>query len=147
MKTKNLDEIGKSLVAFHVFRASWASHPETSYENDVESFQKLVERCYNDYYGTGKFYLNNMTEDDEQMDDDDWTLTDSSGNVYLEGRDEIEARTGTLIIDGNSDTWYVQRLEDCDEDELELIYEDGHHHTLTDEELQAYCSYVLYNKN
>lgn len=146
MKAKNFEEIGKALVAFHVGRASWASRPETSYENDVESFKMLVERCYNDYYGAGKFWLKNTTEDDELMEDKDWTLTDCNGNVCLEGRDEIEAMTGTLEIDGDYDTWYVQRLEDCSEDELKLIYEDGYHHTLSDEDLLAYCCYGLDKK-
>ena len=146
MKAKNFEEIGKALVAFHTRRSSWASSPETSYENDVESFKMLVKRCYNDYYGAGKFYLKNETEDDNMMADEDWTLTDCSGNVLLEGRDEIEAMTGTLEIDGDYDTWYVQRLADCDEDELELIYEDGHHHTLSDEDLLAYCCYGLDKK-
>ncbi len=139
----NIKEIGKALVAFHVRKATWASRPEISYENDVTSFAELVKRCYNDYYGSGKFYLNNLTEDDELLPDDDWTLTDASGNVLLEGRSEIEAMTGTLDYDGDYDTWHVRRLQDCDEDELRLVYKDGHHHTLTDEELAAYCRYAL----
>ena len=143
---KNFEEIGKALVAFHVGSASWALRPKTSYENDVESFKMLVERYYNDYYGAGKFYLENETEEGNMMADEDWTLTDCSGNVYLEGRDEIEAMTGRLVIDGDYDTWYVQRLEDCDEDELELIYKDGYHHTLSDEDLLAYCCYGLGKK-
>lgn len=144
---KNFEEIGKALVAFNTTRASWASRPKTSYEYDVKSFKDLVARHYNDYYGAGRFYLNNMNEEDtDYLPDDEWTVTDCSGNVMLEGRDEIEAETGTFDIDGDYDTWYVQRLEDCDEDELVLIYEEGSHHTLSDEDLLAYCCYALDKK-
>lgn len=143
---KDFTQIGKALVAFHVGRASWASRRETSYENDIKSFAALVERCYNDYYGAGKFWLKNTDEQDELLPDDEWTLTDCNGNVYLEGRDEIEAMTGTLEIDGDYDAWYVKRLEDCDEQELEMIYEDGSHPTLSDEDVLAYCCYGLDKK-
>ena len=137
---KNLSEIGNALVAFHVKKACWGSKQEVSYEYDVKSFKELISRFYTDYYGAGLYYLNNMNEDESEcLPDEEWTLKDGAGNIVLTGRSEIESETGTLNIDGEYDTWYVKRLSECDESELELIYNEGYHHTLDESDLLAYC--------
>lgn len=57
------------------------------------------------------------------LPDKDWQLIDSGDNVRLEGREEIEAATGVLDWDGDYDTDIVKRLDDCTDEELELIVE------------------------
>ena len=146
MANYNFEEIGNQLVCFHVSRASWASPTQVAYKRDVESFNHLVSRLYCDYYGTGIAFFNDVDDNGEYLDEDKWTITDCNGNVLLKGRDEIEAETGTIDFDGEYDKWYVQKIEDCDENELELIYNDGSHHNLAHDELMAYCCHRLDKK-
>lgn len=132
----NFEEIGKALVCFHIGRGGHFHNPgHKSYNPWVKSFGDLVNQDW--------LFLNNEDEEGNPLDDDDWTLTDCSGNVMLEGRDEIEAETGTLSKDGEYDTDIVQRLEDCDQDEIELVYKEGTHHTLMDADLLAYCCWRM----
>lgn len=135
----NFEEIGKALVCFHIGRGGHFHNPgHKSYNPWVKSFGDLVNQDW--------LFINNEDEEGNELDDDDWTLTDCSGNVLIEGRDEIEAETGTLSRDGEYDTDIVQRLEDCDDDEIELVYEEGTHHSLMDDDLLAYCCWRLDKK-
>lgn len=132
----DFEKTGKALVCFHIGRGGHFHNPgHKSYNPWVKSFEELVNQdC---------LFLNNEDEEGNELDDDEWTLTDCCGRVLLEGRDEIEAETGSLSRDGEYDTDIVQRLEDCDDEEIELVYKEGTHHTLMDDELLAYCCWRL----
>lgn len=138
MKT-NYNEIGKSLVCFHIGRGGRFHNPgHKTYNPWIKSFSEIVNQDW--------LFVNNEDEDGNAYDDDDWTLTDCSGNVLLKGRDKIEAETGILSRDGEYDTDIVQRLEDCDDDEIELVYKEGFHHSLVKEDLLSYCCWRLDKK-
>lgn len=50
-----------------------------------------------------------------------------ANNIILSGRNEIEAITGILDWDGEYNTDIVRSLEDCDEDELQLVIDAAKH--------------------
>ena len=129
---KNLNEIGKALVCFHMGRGGRFNNPgHVSYNPYVKSFRELL----ND----DRYFINNEDENGNPLPDEDWTVTDCNGNEYLRGRIEIDADEGRINWDGEYDSDMVKRLEDCDENELRLIYDEPRHHTLFKEELLAYC--------
>ena len=129
---KNLNEIGKALVCFHMGRGGRFNNPgHVSYNPYVKSFRELL----ND----DRYFINNEDENGNPLPDEDWTVTDCNGNEYLRGRSEIDADEGRINWDGEYDSDMVKRLEDCDENELRLIYDEPRHHTLFKEELLAYC--------
>lgn len=127
---KNENEIGKAIVGFHIGRGGRFYNPGwKSYNSNIT--------CFNDVLSD--MFINDEDPDGNPLPDDEWTVTDGGGNVLLEGRAEIEAETGVLDIDGNYDKYIVKRLEDCDENELMMIYKAGIHHELTNFELLDYC--------
>lgn len=103
---------------------------------DEKTFAQVVKDYYNDYHGAGLVYLNNMTDDgSEMLPDEEWTLTDGQGKVLLEGRDEIEADTGCLDIDGFYDMHSVYEVDDLDDGEVKTILESSNDKS---EELQKW---------
>lgn len=61
-------------------------------------------------------------EDGNPLPDDEWTLIDdSSERVLLQGKDDIMSRTGRIDYDGQYDTDIFKYVEDCDEEEIELL--------------------------
>ncbi len=63
-------------------------------------------------------------EDGNPLPEDEWTLIeDSSERVLLQGKDDIMSRTGRVDYDGEYDTDIFKFVEDCDEDEIELLHQ------------------------
>lgn len=55
-------------------------------------------------------------------EEDEWRLIeDASERTLLEGREAIESRTGVLDYDGIYDTDVFKYIEDCTDDELQLL--------------------------
>ena len=84
-----------------------------------------------------------FNEDGNPLPDEDWVLLDSGGNVILNGRDQIEAETGTLDWDGEYDTDIVRYLEDCDDDECQLILDTAERGGHVEEPVLAYACHAL----
>ena len=76
--------------------------------------------------------INDTDIDGNPLPDEQWQLLDSGGNVLLEGRDEIEAKTGSIDHDDYYGRCIVKRLGDCNNEENEALY-------------QAYLSWDLPN--
>lgn len=139
MTQEYFDNLGEALVAFHIGRGGRFHNPgHLTYEPYTKSFADIVN-------GDSKrwTFINNEDEEGNTLPDDEWTLTDSNDHVICEGRDEIEAETGRVSWDGEYDTDYVTRIKNCDENELELIYNSGQHHKLFEEDLLNICCYFL----
>lgn len=101
------------IVCFHVGRGGYHNNPGyKSFNPYVHSIQDLFEDGF----------LNCEDEDGNPLPDDEWTLTDQGGNIILEGREEIESPVGVLYWDYDYDTDIAQYIEDCDEEEIDLIY-------------------------
>lgn len=114
------------IVCFHVGRGGYHHNPGyKSFNPYVHSVQDLFE------YG----FLNCEDEDGNHLPDEEWTLTDQGGNIILEGRKEIESPVGILEWDTIYDTDIVKYIEDCTDEEIELIIEANHNGEIEDEEL------------
>ena len=56
------------------------------------------------------------------MPEDEWTLIDdSSERVLLQGKDDIMSRTGRIDFNEEYNTDIFKYVEDCDEEEIELL--------------------------
>ena len=101
------------IVCFHVGRGGYHNNPSyKSFNPYVHSIQDLFEDGF----------LNFEDEDGNELPDDEWTLTDQGGNIILEGRQEIESPVGVLYWDYDYDTDIAKYIEDCDDEEIDLIY-------------------------
>ena len=113
MTTNNSFEPKTIIVSFHVGRGGYHNNPGyKSFNPYVHSIQDLFA------YG----FLNCEDEDGNPLPDDEWTLTDQCGNIILEGRKEIESPVGILEWDTIYDTDIVKYIEDCTDEEIDLIY-------------------------
>lgn len=114
------------IVCFHVGRGGYLNSPgQKIYNPYVHSIQDLFEDGF----------LNCEDEDGNTLPDEEWTLTDQSGNIILEGRREIESPVGILEWDTIYDTDIVKYIEDCTKEEMELIMEAYRNQEIEDENL------------
>lgn len=101
-------------VAFHIGRGGRFHNPgHKTYRSHI----RTLSACFND-----AFIVNEDT-DGNPLPDELWTLRDDAGNVLLSGRASIESPVGMIDRDGEYDTDVVKYLQDCDESELESLYE------------------------
>lgn len=113
---KTVNIIKKSVVvAFHIGRGGRFFN--SGHKTFMPSVNKLQD-CFRE-----DSYIYNEYEDGTTMPDEQWLLIDGGGNVILEGRDAIESETGILDWDGEYNTDIVRYIEDCTEEELEIIYQ------------------------
>ena len=113
------------IVCFHVGRGGYHHNPGyKSFNPYVHSIQDLFKDGF----------LNCEDENGNPLPDDEWTLTDQGGNIILEGRKEIESPVGILEWDTIYDTDIVKYLEDCADEEIELI-------------MKAYQNYEIENND
>lgn len=109
MNTKNIT------VAFHIGRGGRFNNGG---HKTFNPYVKRIQDCYTD-----KVVLNNLDDNDNVLPDEEWTLTDCSGNVLIKGREAIDNEpTGILELDGEYNTDIVRYIEDCDDEEIRLIY-------------------------
>jgi hypothetical protein len=127
----------KLLVCFHVGRSGRNQSKKVFYGH-VANFQSLLSVCDDLLYYT-------EDENGNALPDEEWTVVDAGGNIVLQGRREIEADTGTLDLDGIYDTTTVRPLEDCTEEELQLIIDDYNNGNYIDSDvLDAVCDMLEY---
>ena len=79
-------------------------------------FQELINRCSDD------LMLIDTTWDEETYEEvplpeSEWKMVDTGDNIILEGKDEIEAKTGVLDFDGDYDKAYTITLDEVWRDE------------------------------
>ena len=104
------------IVAFHIGRGGRFNNqghksfmPYVSKLSDCINLEKCIILC--------------QDENGNELPDEKWVLLDGGGNTILEGRNNIESDTGILDWDGDYDTDIVQYLDECSQDELEIIYQ------------------------
>ena len=103
------------IVCFHVGRGGYLNNPGQKIYNP---YVKTLQDIYN---SVDNCFIINEDEDGNPLPDNEWTLTDQGGNIILEGRDEIESPVGVLEWDTIYDTDIVKYIEDCTDEEIELI--------------------------
>lgn len=67
--------------------------------------------------------INDTDIDGNPLPDEQWQLLDNGVNILLEGRDQIEAETGSVDYDDDYGKWIVKYLSDCNEEEIEALYQ------------------------
>ena len=104
------------IVCFHVGRGGYHHNPGyKTYNPYIKTLQAIIYSCNN-------AFINCEDEDGNVLPDAEWTLTDQGGNIILEGRQEIESPVGVLEWDTIYDTDIVRYIEDCTDDEIEILY-------------------------
>lgn len=121
------------IVAFHMGRGGRFHNP--GHWSFMPHIKKLSD-CFSE--------TSIISQEDEEgnfLPDEQWQLIDGGGNVILEGRNKIESTTGILDWDGGYDTDIVKYLSECDENEIDIIYQAYLKEEYMDEELKDYiCS-------
>lgn len=101
-------------VAFHIGRGGRFGNPgHKSFNPNVTSLQD----CFPE-----SSMIIDLDENDNALPDEQWKLIDGGDNVVLEGREAIESETGILEWDYDYNTDIVKYIEECTDEELELIY-------------------------
>ena len=99
-------------------------------------FQELINRCGDD------LMLIDTTWDEETYEEvplpeSEWKMVDTGDNIILEGKDEIEAKTGVLDFDGDYDKAYTITLDevwrDDDWNALRKAFEDDWNKSMSPE--------------
>ena len=117
------------IVCFHVGRGGYHHNPGYKTYNP---YMKTIQDIYN---SVDNCFINSEDEDGNELPDDEWTLTDQGGNIILEGRQEIESPVGILEWDGIYDTDIVKYIEDCTDEEIELIMKAFRNWNMEDKDL------------
>lgn len=126
------------IVAFHIGRGGSFNNPGHKIFNPY--VDKLSD-CYEDCFIESEDFEGNPLPDEQ------WQLVDVSGRVLLEGREQINSDTGILDWDGEYNTDIVKYLDECTEDEIEILYNHYLTHGYMDDELKDYvCSEVGVNR-
>lgn len=107
----------------------------------VRDFQDLLNRELENLY--------DVTEDENGnvLPDDQWHIENWASETVVEGRVAMEAKTGKLDYDGKSDTYIVKNINDCDEDELQLIIDTDEQGEYVDSDVLAYALNELGQKD
>jgi hypothetical protein len=138
----------KTLVAFHIGRGGkhYNSGHKTFYGfNSIDEVRNAIgdnkwtfinREFYYDVANTLKKHPNLTKKLDKCKDEDDFSYFekkfgfDFGKEIYIDcngneiGLDVENDGTGIMNFDGEYDTYYTRRLEDCDEHECELILAD-----------------------
>lgn len=130
VKRTIMKDIKKTKVWFHVGRGG-------RFNNGGHKTYRGVVNQLADCFGDSTVI--DFNEDGNPLPDEDWVLLDSGGNVILNGRDQIEAETGVLDWDSEYDTDIVRYIEDCDDDEYQLILDAYNRHEYIDEDVVIFA--------
>lgn len=106
-------EANEIIVAFKIGRGGRFGN--SGYKTYNPRVNKLSD-CY------GDSTIVNEDEEGNPLPDEDWTLIDSGGNVILRGEEAITADTGVLDWDGEYDTDIVKYLDECTDEEIDILY-------------------------
>lgn len=126
-QTTNTMENKKIIVAFHVGRGGRfhnAGHKTFIGERNLKD---LISMNSNNLFEVNRDFLGRFCKP---------FLTDCSGHVVLDS-DRFNDEVGCLDFDGTYDTDYCRYIEDCDEDELDIIRNSGEYMSL---ELSEYLN-------
>ena len=134
MNTTILEEAQNMKVRFHIGRGG--QFHNAGHKTYVGTVNDLSD-CF------GDSIVFSEDENGKPLPDSDWQLVDGGGNVILTGRDEIESETGILDWDGEYDTDIVRYLEDCDNDEYQLILDTAERGGHVEEPVLAYACHAL----
>lgn len=105
----------KTIVAFHIGRGGRFNNGG---HKTFMPYISHLSQCFND-----KCIIISEDEDGNELPGEEWELIDGGSNVILRGCDAISNEVGILDWDTIYDTDIVKYLEDCDEDEMNILYQ------------------------
>ena len=129
-----MKDIQNIKVRFHIGRGG--QFHNAGHKTYVGTLNDLFD-CF------GDSFIISEDENGKILPDSEWRLMDSGGNVVLSGRDEIESETGVIYFDGKYDADIVRYLEDCDDDEYQLILDTAERGGNVEEPVLAYACHAL----
>ena len=129
-----MKDIQNIKVRFHIGRGG--QFHNAGHKTYVGTLNDLFD-CF------GDSFIISEDENGKILPDSEWRLMDSGGNVVLSGRDEIESETGVIYFDGKYDADIVRYLEDCDDDEYQLILDTADRGGHVEEPVLAYACSAL----
>lgn len=127
-------------VRFHIGRGGrFHNQGHLSYVNE-DNFQELLAAC-GDKLGRIEDTYNPETEEETPLPEDKWAYINEQGRVMVEGREAMEAMTGTLDWDGEYDTDHVTTVEELSDREIETLWEAYRNHAYMSADLMdAICT-------
>ena len=134
MNTTVFEEAQNMKVRFHIGRGGHFNN--AGHKTYIGTVNGLSD-CF------GESSIIDMDDNGDKLPDNKWQLIDGGGNVILTGRDEIESETGILDWDGEYDTDIVRYLEDCDDDEYQMILNTAERGGHVEEPVLAYACHAL----
>ena len=134
MNTTVFEEAQNMKVRFHIGRGGHFNN--AGHKTYIGTVNGLSD-CF------GESSIIDMDDNGDKLPDNKWQLIDGGGNVILTGRDEIESETGILDWDGEYDTDIVRYLEDCDDDEYQMILNTAERGGHVEEPVLAYACHAF----
>lgn len=108
----NTQQEKTNYICFHIGRGRRFNSTNVLRFVGEEDFQQLLSRRSQDCT------IISEDENGNQLPDQEWRIVDSGDNTILEGREAIEAMTGTLDFDSIFDTDYVTTADNLSEGEV-----------------------------
>lgn len=138
--------VGSTIVAFHIGRGGQfhnAGHTTFLGEHSIKKYITdlfTTTEKYGEVFGTIQNHDNVVAEFERLRDEDDYAgmeklanrfgmtlgevgYADFNGNFIITKKD-VDSGIGRIDLDGQYDTTYTCRLEDCSEAQLRIIYND-----------------------
>lgn len=135
MITTENNESKNVRVAFHIGRGGRFNN--AGHKRFLPNVSKLQD-CFGE-----NSYIIDEDENGNALPDEQWQLNDDGGNVILKGREAIESETGILEWDTIYDTDIVRDIEDCTDEEMEILYKAYLKHELRDDDAIDYvCDWM-----
>ena len=83
-------------------------------------------------------------DDGNALPDDEWAVYDIDGNILIQGRENIESPVGELCFTSSVDECVVKYVEECDKDELRMIYDAYRYGYFINQEVVEYIESKLF---
>lgn len=119
MKTNNTNTENTIYVSFHVGRGGRFHNPGYITFRGEYDFQHLLRVCSDSLFWVMESYDDDGNE--KPLAESEWYVHDGTDMHLLDGKDEMEARTGSLNFDNDYNKDYTTTLDDCDDAEMEAL--------------------------
>ena len=106
-------------VSFHIGRGGRFHNAGYVTFRGEYDFQKLLNICSDVLFEVKETFDEDGNE--VTLAENEWYVHDCTGRHLLDGRSEMEARTGVLNFDEDYDTDVTRKLEDCDDKEWDAL--------------------------
>lgn len=89
--------------------------------------------CLQDFFKERNCFTKTDYKEGNTLLDEEWSVEDGGGHIILLGKKQVTSPVGELDWFGFTD--FAKYIEDCDDEEIELILEANHNGEIEDEDL------------